>query len=88
MELLAWIILGLIVGLVAGLIMKGSGYGIVGDIVVGIVGALIGGWISSALTGRGVTNNFFDPINLLIALIGAIILIAILRFFSAGRARV
>jgi len=88
MALIAWIVLGLIAGFLAGLVMKGGGYGIVGDIIIGIVGALIGGWLSSVLLGIPVDNNFLNPINILIAFIGAVILIALLRFFSGSRARV
>lgn len=88
LALIAWIILGLIAGFLAGLVMKGGGYGIVGDIVVGIVGALLGGWLSSVLLGISVDNNFLNPVNILIAFIGAVILIALLRYFGGSRARV
>jgi len=45
MGILSWIIVGLLAGWIAGMIMKGSGYGVVGNIVVGIVGALLGGFL-------------------------------------------
>ncbi len=45
MDILTWIIVGLVAGVLASMIVGGSGYGIIGDIVVGIVGAFVGGWV-------------------------------------------
>jgi uncharacterized membrane protein YeaQ/YmgE (transglycosylase-associated protein family) len=77
MGILAWIIIGLIAGWLAGLVMKGGGYGILGDIIVGIIGALVGGFLASALLGVGITG--FDLPSLIIAFLGAVVLIAIVR---------
>ena len=88
-NILGWLLIGLLAGLIAGMVMKGSGYGLVGDIVVGLVGAVIGGFLASALGLGGLNPN--DPISwgsFFIALIGAIILIAVLRLLSGNRARV
>jgi uncharacterized membrane protein YeaQ/YmgE (transglycosylase-associated protein family) len=84
MGILAWIVLGLIAGFLASLVMRGGGYGIIGDIIVGIVGALLGGWLFSLLTGRGITG--FDLWSIFVAFIGACILIAILRAVSSRTA--
>jgi len=84
MGILSWIVLGLVVGWLAGMVMKGGGYGILGDIVVGIVGALIGGFIASALGLGDVTG--FNVSSVIIAFVGAVILIAVLRMFSSRRA--
>lgn len=78
-----WLVLGLIAGFLASVVMRGGGYGVVGDIVVGIVGAFIGGWLASLL-GLG-ANGFIG--SLIIAFIGACILIAILRAISGGFGR-
>jgi len=89
MNILGWIVIGLLAGFVAGQVMKGSGYGIVGDVIVGLVGAVVGGFLASLLGLGGLNSN--DPISwgtFFIALIGAIILIAVLRMFSGNRARV
>lgn len=51
MGIISWLIVGLIAGWLTGLVMKGGGYGLVGDIILGIVGALIGGFLASALFG-------------------------------------
>ncbi len=85
MSIIAWIILGLLAGWIAGLVMRGGGYGIVGDIVLGILGALVGGWITSQLLGVGVTG--LDLTSLVVAVFGAIVLIAISRAV-AGRGSV
>lgn len=78
-----WLIVGLIAGFLASLVMRGGGYGILGDIIVGIIGAFIGGWLFSLL-GLG-TTGFIGSI--IVAFVGACILIAILRAFSGGYRR-
>jgi uncharacterized membrane protein YeaQ/YmgE (transglycosylase-associated protein family) len=85
MSIIAWIVLGLVAGWLAGMVMRGGGYGIVGDIVLGILGALIGGWITGMVTGEDVTLAFNLP-SLLIAVLGAVGLIAISRALSGRRA--
>ena len=86
MGILAWLVLGLIAGALAGMVMKGGGYGIIGDIIVGIIGAFLGGFIFSMLGGTGVTG--FNLWSLVVAFVGACLLIAILRAVSGNRARV
>jgi uncharacterized membrane protein YeaQ/YmgE (transglycosylase-associated protein family) len=86
MSIIAWIVLGLIAGWLAGTIMRGGGYGIIGDIVLGIVGALIGGWLTGVLLGRDMVSGF-NIETLIVAVIGAIVLIGISRLFTGSRAR-
>jgi uncharacterized membrane protein YeaQ/YmgE (transglycosylase-associated protein family) len=75
-----WLIVGLIAGFLASLVMRGGGYGIIGDIIVGLVGALIGGFLASLLgIGAGGIVG-----TIIIAFIGACILIAILRAVTGG----
>jgi len=79
MEFVWFIIVGLVAGWLAGVIMKGGGFGVIGDIVVGIVGALSGGWLFSTMgvsTGGGLLGA------IIVALIGAIILIFLLRLIK------
>jgi uncharacterized membrane protein YeaQ/YmgE (transglycosylase-associated protein family) len=78
-----WLVVGLIAGFLASLVMRGGGYGIVGDIVIGIVGAFIGGFLAS-LIGIGAGGLIG---TIIIAFIGACILIAILRAVSGGFGR-
>ena len=77
--MLSMIIVGLIAGWLAGVVMKGGGYGIIGDIVVGIVGAVIGGKLFEAL-GLVSSGGFISSI--IVATIGAVVLIAIIRFIK------
>lgn len=79
MNIFVWIVVGLIAGWLAGMVMRGGGYGVVGDIIIGIVGALVGGFIASILFGAEDTGNGFNLINILTAFVGSIILIAVTR---------
>ena len=80
--LLTWLLVGLIAGWLAGQFMKGSGYGIIGDIIVGVVGAFIGGLLFSYLL-PGSSVGFVGSI--VVAFIGAVILIAVLRTVAGRR---
>jgi uncharacterized membrane protein YeaQ/YmgE (transglycosylase-associated protein family) len=82
--LLMWLVVGLVAGFLASRVMRGGGYGIIGDIVVGIVGAFLGGWISGFL-GFGGTYGLIGSI--VVAFIGACILIAILHAVSRRGSR-
>lgn len=87
-NLLLWLLLGLVAGWLASTIMGRGGYGIVGDIVVGLVGALLGGWLAGLLFGFDALGGPLDLRTLITAVVGAIILIAILRAVTGGRTRV
>ena len=76
MGILLWIIFGALVGIVASFLMR-SELGLLLDIIVGILGAIIGGWIMSLINKTGITG--FNLYSFLVALAGAIILIAIVR---------
>jgi len=79
-----WIIVGLIAGWLTGKIMKGSGFGFLMDMVVGVVGALIGGFLSAHL-GLGGIGQHGVIISIVIAVIGAVILTWIVRLVTANR---
>ena len=86
MGILTWIIVGLIAGVLASLVMGGTGYGLVGDIIIGIIGAFVGGWLFSAL---GVGTPFGGLAGtIFVAFIGAVVLLFILRAIRGGRRRV
>jgi uncharacterized membrane protein YeaQ/YmgE (transglycosylase-associated protein family) len=76
MNLLWFLIVGLIAGWLAGLVMKGGGYGVVGDMIVGVIGALLGGWLFGQL-GLSAGGGLIGAI--IVAFIGAVILIFLLR---------
>jgi uncharacterized membrane protein YeaQ/YmgE (transglycosylase-associated protein family) len=78
-----WLVVGLIAGVLASFAMRGGGYGIVGDIIVGLIGAFIGGFLMSLIGLSG--GGFLWTV--LVAFIGACILIALLRAFSGGYRR-
>jgi uncharacterized membrane protein YeaQ/YmgE (transglycosylase-associated protein family) len=79
MGILSWILVGLIAGWLAGMVMKGSGYGVLGDIILGIVGALVGGFLASALFGVGDALTGFDLTTVVVAFLGAIVTVAVVR---------
>ena len=79
MEFIWFILIGLIAGWLAGQIMKGGGFGVMGDIVVGVVGALLGGFIFKSL-GISAGGGLLGAI--VVATIGAIVLIALLRLIK------
>jgi uncharacterized membrane protein YeaQ/YmgE (transglycosylase-associated protein family) len=85
MGLIAWIIVGLVAGWLAGQIMKGSGYGLLGNLVIGLVGALVGGWLF------GIVASAAEPTGLLgsivTATIGALVLLVVVRVFSGRSVR-
>src|SRR5437588_3716804 len=82
--LIWWIIVGLIAGFLASVVMRGGGYGIVGDIIAGLIGAFIGGWLFSLV---GVSSGGGLIGTIIVAFIGACILIAILRAVGGGSRR-
>ncbi len=86
MGLLSWIIVGLIAGWLAGLVVKGGGYGVIGDIILGIIGALIGGFLAANLLGMADAVNGINITSIVVAAIGAIILVLIVRAVSGRRA--
>jgi len=86
MDILTWIIVGLIAGVLASLVMGGTGYGLIGDIIIGIVGAFVGGWIFSRL---GVSTPFGGLAGVIfVAFIGAVVLLFILRLIRGGARKV
>jgi uncharacterized membrane protein YeaQ/YmgE (transglycosylase-associated protein family) len=78
MTILSWIVVGLIAGFLAGVVVKGSGFGLIGDIIVGVIGGLLGGWISVNLLHLGDMTGI-NLESILIAFVGAVILLLILR---------
>lgn len=85
MSLLAWIILGLVAGFVASKIVNKSGEGFVLDIVLGIVGAIAGGWVFQAFGMAGVTG--FNLYSLLVAVAGSVLLLVVFHAVMGRRAR-
>lgn len=83
MDLLTWLIVGLIAGLLASAVIGGIGYGLLGDIVIGVVGAVFGGWIFGALGVRVPIAGL--PGTILVAFVGAVVLLLLIRMLRPGR---
>ena len=77
--LIAWLVIGAVAGWLAGTLMKGGGFGLVGDIIVGIIGAFIGGWLAGTL-GINIGGGLISSI--ITATAGAVILILLLRLIK------
>lgn len=89
MNFIIWLVIGGVIGWLASLIMKTDGQqGIILNIVVGVVGAFLGGWLISPLVGVGTINqNNFSLPAMGVSLVGALILLAIVNFFRRGSTR-
>lgn len=83
--ILVWIIVGGVAGLLASLLVRGTGLGLVGDIVVGIVGGFLGGFIFNLLGLAGVTG--FNLYSVVVAFVGAVVLLVIARLLFGNRRR-
>jgi uncharacterized membrane protein YeaQ/YmgE (transglycosylase-associated protein family) len=79
MGLFSWIVIGLIAGWLASKVVKGHGSGLIGNLIVGVIGALLGGWISGTFLGISLTG--FNLTTFLIAFGGAVLLLLVLRLF-------
>jgi uncharacterized membrane protein YeaQ/YmgE (transglycosylase-associated protein family) len=79
-SVIAWLLIGLIAGWLAGKVSRGRGFGCIADILIGLIGALLGGWIFTKL---GIFGGGFIY-SIAAATIGAIVLVAIARLFAGG----
>jgi uncharacterized membrane protein YeaQ/YmgE (transglycosylase-associated protein family) len=79
MNFLEWIVVGLIAGWLAGKVMRGGGYGVIVDIILGILGGFLGGWIFGKL-GIWPAGGIIG--SLIVAFVGAVILVAITRLLK------
>lgn len=89
MNLIIWLVVGGLIGWVASLIMKTDAQqGMILNVVVGVVGALLGGWLLSPLVGAGTVNQGdFSLMGLLVSLAGAVILLFVFNLLRRGTAR-
>jgi uncharacterized membrane protein YeaQ/YmgE (transglycosylase-associated protein family) len=75
MSILAWLVLGLIAGFIASKLVNKSGEGVVLDIVLGIVGAFVGGWLFTTFGAAGVTG--LNLYSMLVAVVGAVVVLVV-----------
>ena len=89
MNLIIWLVVGGLIGWVASMLMRTDGQqGIILNVVVGVVGALLGGWLLAPMFGAGTINqNDFSAASLGVSLLGAIILLAIVNLVRRGSVR-
>ena len=88
MNFLIWVIVGGIVGWLASLIMRTDAQqGILLNVIVGIIGAFVGGWVISPMVGVGTISESINIASVLVSLVGAVILLAVVNLFRRGRVR-
>ena len=86
MDILTWLIVGLVAGVLASMVMGGTGYGLIGDIIIGIVGAFVGGWLFQTL---GINTPFGGMGGtIFVAFIGAVVLLFVLRLIRGSTRKV
>jgi uncharacterized membrane protein YeaQ/YmgE (transglycosylase-associated protein family) len=89
MNLIIWLVVGGLIGWLASMVMKTNDQqGIVLNVIVGIVGAMLGGWVISPLVGAGTINqNDFSLLALIVSFVGAVILLAIVNLVRRRKVR-
>jgi len=86
LEWLAWLIVGAIAGWLAGMLVKGDeGLGVIGHVVLGLVGALLGGYVVSLLTDNDPMDGVFDISTIVTAVIGAVVLVLLVNMIRGRR---
>lgn len=89
MSILAWIVLGAIAGYLAGFLVRGDeGMGVIGHILLGIVGALVGGFLAGVLFGADPIDGALDISSIVVATIGAVLTVVVVNMFRRGSASV
>lgn len=84
MSILAWIVLGLIAGFIGSKIVNKSGSGILMDVLLGVVGAVVGGWLFNTFGAAGVTG--FNIYSMVVAVVGAVVVLVIYHMLTGRRA--
>jgi uncharacterized membrane protein YeaQ/YmgE (transglycosylase-associated protein family) len=86
MSLIAWLVVGAIAGWVAGKLVPGDeGYGVIGTIIAGVVGAMVGGWLFALLTNNEDWLTGIDIPTLLAAIVGAVIVVVVWQMITGRR---
>ena len=84
MNLVYWIVVGLIAGWLAGKLARGRGFGCLGDVLLGLIGSVVGGWIFTKL---GIVHENTFLFSLAAATVGAVVLVSIVHLFFGGRSQ-
>lgn len=83
MGFLTWLVVGVIVGWLAGIVVKGRGFGLIGNIVIGVIGALIGGWLAGALFNISDPISGFNLTTIIVAFLGAVLVLFVARLIRS-----
>lgn len=79
MGIISWVVVGAVAGWLAGMVMKGRGFGCFGNVVIGIVGALIGGWLAVVVFNIPRAISGINPTTIVVAFLGAVLVLYIAR---------
>ncbi len=84
MSVLARIVVGLIAGWLAGVVVRGSGFGLIGDVILGVVGALLGGFVATRFLGMADPISGFNLTTIVVAFVGAAVIVVIVGLLHGG----
>lgn len=79
MGFFTWLVVGVLVGWLAGIAVKGRGFGLIGNIFIGVIGALIGGWLAGALFNISDPISGFNLTTIIVAFLGAVLVLFVAR---------
>ncbi|MDZ4160130.1 MAG: GlsB/YeaQ/YmgE family stress response membrane protein [Anaerolineaceae bacterium] len=82
MGLLTWLVVGAIAGWLAGKVIGGSRFGLIGDIVIGVIGALVGGWLAATLFKMEDAISGFNLTTIVVAFLGAVVVLFVVRLLK------
>jgi len=81
--IITWLIVGAIAGWLAGLVMTGKGFGLIGNMVIGVIGALVGGWLAGAVFNIPGAISGFDFRTIIVAFLGAVLVLYAARLIKS-----
>ena len=82
MGILTWVIVGAIAGWLAGQVTKGRGFGFIGNMVIGIIGALVGGWLAGAVFNISNAISGFNMTTIIVAFLGAVVVLYVAKLIK------
>jgi len=80
--ILTWLIIGAIAGWLAGQVTKGRGFGLIGNMIIGIIGALVGGWLAGTVFNISNAISGFNLTTIIVAFLGAVVVLYVARLIK------